>query len=97
MHRLAIGFSALLAACTPTVTDEAIEVCAPLCQCTDVPLPGEQRDCTAACTAQFEAHPLGEPCVACVVEHAAHCPTLLDDCGPVCTQATPLPAYGQPP
>jgi hypothetical protein len=94
MHRLLIGLAALLAACTPSLADEALDVCAPLCRCTDDPLPGEQRECTAACTTQFIAHPLGEACVACVVEHAARCPSLIDDCGPICTQATPAPTQG---
>jgi len=96
MYRLALGLAALLAACTQTPAEQALDVCTPLCRCTDNPLPGEQRDCTAACTEQFVAHPLGDACIACVVEHSARCPSLLDDCGPVCTQATPLPADGEP-
>jgi hypothetical protein len=108
MHRLAIGRSRWLAAwltvaltgwlagCTETVAGDALDVCTPLCRCSDAPLPGEQRDCMATCTAQFVAHPLAAPCVTCVVDHAARCPGLLDDCGPVCTQATPLGSYEQP-
>jgi hypothetical protein len=85
-HGLVIGGVAL-AACTPTLADEATEVCTPLCRCNDVPLPAEQRDCTASCIAQFEQHPPGDACVRCVVEHADRCTRLLDDCTPVCTQA----------
>lgn len=96
MHRFAPCLAALLAACTQTVADDALGVCAPLCRCTDSPLPGEQRDCTDTCTAQFIAHPFGDACVACVVDHATQCPSLLDDCTPICTQATPLGSYGQP-
>jgi hypothetical protein len=86
MVRLALGCAVLLAACTQTVAEDALDVCPPLCRCTDSPLPGEQHDCTASCTAQFVAHPLGDACVACVVGHAARCPSLLDDCGPLCTE-----------
>ena len=96
MHRLAIGLMALLAACTQTVADEAISACAPLCRCTDVPLPAEQRTCTATCTKQFEQNPPSDACVTCVVEHANRCTTLMDDCNPVCVQAGPLPGYGGP-
>lgn len=96
MHRLAIGFLALLAACTQTVADEAISVCEPLCRCADVPLPAEQRECTATCIAQFERTPLGAACAACVVEHANRCTTLITDCDPVCRQAVPLQSYEVP-
>jgi hypothetical protein len=94
MHRLVLGWMVFLAACTQTVADDALSVCAPLCRCADVPLPGEQRDCVTSCTAQFEAHPLGDACVACVAGHASRCTTLIDDCTPSCTQATPLQSYG---
>jgi hypothetical protein len=94
MHRFAFGLVALLAACTQTILDEAISVCDPLCRCIDSPLPTQRRECTASCTTQFEQDPLGEQCVACVIEHANRCTTLIDDCGPVCVQVTPLPAYG---
>jgi hypothetical protein len=90
MWRLVIGLvsgGVALAACTPTLADEASEVCYPLCRCNDVPLPAEQRDCTASCIAQFERNPPGDACVRCVVEHADRCTRLLDDCTPVCTQA----------
>lgn len=90
MWRLMIGLvigGGALAACTPTLRDEAIEVCYPLCRCTDVPLPAEQRECTASCIAQFEHNPPSEACVSCVVEHADRCTRLRDDCTPVCTQA----------
>jgi hypothetical protein len=94
MHRFVIGLMALASACTQTLADEALSVCQPLCRCSDSPLPAEQRDCRAACVILFERTPLGEACVACVVEHANRCPSLLDDCGPVCTQAVPLESYG---
>ena len=95
MHRLVIGWTALLVACTQTLADEAISVCQPLCVCTDSPLPAEQHDCTAGCTAQFEMHPLGDACVTCVVEHGNRCTTLIDECSAICTQATPLQSYGR--
>jgi len=94
MRRLAIGLLALLAACTQTPADEAISVCGPLCRCIDVPLPAEQRDCTAACVTQFERNPLDEACVDCVIAHTNRCTTLMNDCNPVCMQAGSLPAYG---
>lgn len=93
MHRIAIGLMVLLAACTQTLADEAISVCQPLCACTDVPLPAEQRECTATCTTQFERNPLDNACVACIIEHAKRCTALLDECDPVCRQAVPLQAY----
>ena len=97
MWRLVIGLvigGGALVACTPTLRDEATEVCYPLCRCNDVPLPAEQRDCTASCIAQFERNPPSEACVRCVVEHADRCTRLQDDCTPVCTLAM---AYaGQP-
>ncbi len=96
MRRLAIGFLALFAACTQTVADEAISVCEPLCRCIDVPLPAEQRTCSASCVTQFERTPLSEACVDCVIAHANRCTTLTDDCNPVCMQAVPLPAFGTP-
>jgi hypothetical protein len=96
MRRLAIGWMVLLAACTQTVADDALSVCQPLCSCTDIPLPGEQRECVADCTLQFEAHPLGDACIACVVDHASRCTGLVDDCQPICTQATPLRGYARP-
>jgi hypothetical protein len=83
---LVIGGGAL-AGCTPTLTDEATEVCYPLCRCNDVPLPAEQQDCTASCIARFAQHPSSEACVRCVVEHADRCARLSEDCTPVCTQA----------
>jgi hypothetical protein len=95
MHRFAIGWMILFAACTQTAVDDAISVCQPLCRCTET-LPGAQRDCTASCTRQFEQSPLGEACVACVVEHADRCSTLVDDCRLFCVQATPLPSFGGP-
>ena len=94
MHRFAIGWMILLAACTPTAVDDAISVCQPLCHCTESPLPALQRECAADCTVRFEQRPLGEACVTCVLEHADRCTTLVDDCSLVCTQATPLPSYG---
>ena len=95
MHRLAIGFLVLLAACTQTLADEALSVCAPLCRCIDVPLPSEQRACTAGCITQFERTPLDEGCTACLTAHTNRCTTLLDDCRSVCGQATPLQSYGE--
>jgi len=86
MWRLVIGF-VIVAACTPTLTDEATEVCYPLCRCQDVPLPAEQRACTSSCIARFEQHPPSEACVSCVVEHGDRCARLSDDCMPACTQA----------
>jgi len=94
MHRLAIGFLALLAACTQTVADEAVSVCEPLCRCAEVPLPAVQTECTTGCIAQFERTPFGAACSACVVAHANRCTTLITDCDPVCTQAVPLQSYG---
>jgi len=96
MHRLVFGLVALLAACTQTVVDEAISVCQPLCRCTDSPLPAQQDECTATCVTQFERSPLGEACVACVIEHANRCTTLDDDCRVICRQITPPQSYGGP-
>jgi len=90
MHRFAIGLMALLAACTETPADQALSVCAPLCRCAEVPLPSAQRECTATCITQFERSPLPDACVACVIEHADRCTTLIDDCTADCTQAVPL-------
>ena len=90
MSRLVIGLvigGVALGACTPTLTDEATEVCYPLCRCQDVPLPAEQRACTASCAAQFVQHPPSEACVSCVVAHADRCTRLREDCTPACTQA----------
>jgi len=92
MPRLALGLAALLAGCAQTIPDDAVSVCTPLCRCGDSPLPGEQRDCVASCTAQFEMHPLGAACVECVVGHATACAQLADDCNTACLQA--LPAGG---
>jgi hypothetical protein len=39
---------------------------------------------------RFARSPLGDACIACVVEHADRCATLLADCTPVCTQPVPL-------
>ncbi|MBC7977715.1 MAG: hypothetical protein H7138_22280 [Myxococcales bacterium] len=83
---LVIGSLALWAGCTRTLTDEAIQVCYPLCRCNDVPLPAEQEACTTGCIANFERNPLGEDCVTCVVEHANRCASLVDTCTPICTQ-----------
>jgi hypothetical protein len=95
MNRFAIGL-VFLAACTQSVADEAQSFCTPLCRCLDSPLPGQQRDCTTACIADFETNPLGDLCLQCVAQHAQHCTTLIDDCNPVCAQAqaTPLQSYG---
>jgi hypothetical protein len=90
MSRWLIGWLVVLAACTQTVADDALSTCTPLCACSDIPLPDEQHDCVASCTSQFEAHPLGDACVACVVGHATRCPSLADDCTTVCTQTTPF-------
>jgi len=95
MRRLAIGLLALLAACVQTPADEAISVCGPLCHCADVPLPAEQRTCTATCITQFERNPLDEVCIDCVIAHANRCTTLTEDCSPVCIQTVPLGAYGR--
>ena len=101
MHRLAIGWIILLGllglpgACTPTVTDDAISVCQPLCHCTDSPLPSAQRACAASCIMEFEQRPLGEACVTCVIDHADRCPSLLDDCSLACRQNMPLPSYAR--
>jgi hypothetical protein len=91
MHRWALVWLAL-AACSQTLADEALSVCRSLCHCTDTPLPGEQRECVAVCSAQFEMNPLGDACVACVVEHADRCTNLIGDCDPICTQAAALQA-----
>ena len=96
MRRLAIAVLAL-AACTQSIAEDAFSVCHPLCRCTDSPLPGEQDSCTAGCMTQFARNPLGAACVACVVEHATRCATLLDDCSPVCTQPEPLESYAEGP
>lgn len=89
MQRLALYLAIALASCAQSPADEALGVCHALCRCTDVALPGEQRDCIAVCSQQFEQHPLSDACAACAVEHADRCPILLDDCGPICTEATP--------
>jgi hypothetical protein len=89
MHRLAMGLFVVLAACAQSLGDDAFSVCHPLCRCAFV-LPGERRSCTDSCMTQFARNPLSETCIACVVEHADRCPTLIDDCVPVCTQAVPL-------
>ena len=93
MRRLAIAVLAMLAACTQSISEDAFSVCHPLCRCTDSRLPGAQHSCTARCTTQFTRNPLGDTCIACVVEHADRCATLLDDCGAVCTQPEPLESY----
>ncbi|HEX2690293.1 MAG TPA: hypothetical protein VHN14_26945 [Kofleriaceae bacterium] len=89
-----IGWMALLMACTETPADQAISVCQPLCRCIEAPLPSAQRACTATCITQFERDPLRDACIACVIEHADRCTTLLDDCTPTCMQAMPLESYG---
>jgi hypothetical protein len=91
---LVIGGIVLLAGCTPTLTDEAIEVCYPLCRCSDVPLPAAQDACTRSCITEFERNPPGTACVTCVVEHANRCENLVDDCTPSCTEA--IARVGQP-
>ena len=93
MHRFAIGLLAVLAACTETPADKAITVCEPLCRCVEA-LPAAQHECTASCITQFERDPLPQACVACVIEHADRCTTLLDDCDSPCTVFTPLQSYG---
>lgn len=95
MHRLVILCVVVLGACAQTVADDAVRVCTPLCGCADSPLPGVQRDCVAGCTDQFEATPLAESCIQCVVEHADRCATLLDDCVPRCRQPMPLASYAE--
>jgi len=97
MRRLAIVVLATLAACTQSIAEDAFSVCRPLCRCTESPLPAEQQSCTAGCMTQFARGPLGEPCIACVVEHADRCTTLLEDCNPVCTQAVPLESCAEGP
>jgi len=101
MRHLAVALLAVFAAwtpaCTQSITEDAFSVCRPLCRCTDRPLPGAQQSCTAGCATQFVQNPLGDACVACVVEHANLCDTLLEDCGPVCTQAVPLESYVEGP
>ena len=94
MHRFVIGLMLVLAACTETVTDEAVSVCQPLCRCFDTPLPSAQRECSATCVTQYEQRPLSEACVACVSAHANHCTNLIADCTSACMQATPLQSYG---
>jgi len=93
MHRLAIAWTLLLAACAQTVADDAVRACEPLCQCAAPPLPGVQRDCTTTCIMQFERSPLPESCTACLVDHSDRCTTLIEDCEQVCFQATPLASY----
>jgi len=95
MRRLAIAVLAVVAACAQSVAEDALIVCRPLCRCIDSPLPGEQQSCTADCMTQFTRGPLGDACIACVVEHADRCGTLLDDCSPVCTQPVPLESYAE--
>ena len=85
MGRFAIGLVILLAACTETVIDEALSVCAPLCRC-DSPLPGEQRECTNVCVTQFANNPPPPACSACLVAHATRCSTVLDDCLQPCRE-----------
>jgi hypothetical protein len=96
MRHLAIAVLAL-AACTQSIAEDAFSVCRPLCRCTESPLPGEQDSCTAGCMMQFARNPLGDACIACVVEHATRCTTLLEDCTPVCTQPEPLESYAEGP
>lgn len=93
MLRFAIGLVVVLAACTQTVADQAVTFCHPLCRCIDIPLPGEQRECVDGCIQLFERDPLASSCVDCVLEHADRCPTLLDDCNPICSQNSPLESY----
>lgn len=95
MRRLAIAVLTLLAACTQSIAEDAFIVCHPLCRCTESPLPGGQQSCTADCAIRFARSPLGDSCIACVVEHADRCATLLDDCTPVCTQPEPLASYAE--
>ena len=95
MRRLAIAVLALLAACAQSISEDAFCVCHELCRCTDSPLPGAQQSCTAGCMTQFARNPLGDTCIACVVEHVDRCATLLEDCGPVCTQPVPLESYAE--
>ena len=90
VRSLSLAWIAAVAACATTVADDAISVCQPLCRCGDIPQPGEQRDCVDTCVAQFEAHPLGEACVVCVVGHGQSCAALTDACADVCLQAAPL-------
>jgi hypothetical protein len=90
MRRLAIAVLAMLAACTQSLSEDGFSVCHPLCRCTGSPLPGAQQSCTEDCMTRFARSPLGDACIACVVEHADRCATLLDDCSPVCTQPVPL-------
>jgi hypothetical protein len=92
MRCLAIGLFAALSACTQSIGEDALSVCHPLCRCAFV-LPGEQRSCIDSCMTEFVRDPLSELCVTCVVAHADRCPTLIDDCVPVCTQAVPLDSY----
>lgn len=93
MNRLAVGL-VFVVACAQSVVDDAQSFCTQFCRCLDSPLPGQQRECNAACVADFESDPLGDLCIQCVAGHAQHCATLLDDCSPVCAQATPLQSYG---
>jgi hypothetical protein len=89
MRRLVLAWIAALIGCTPTLADDALSYCRPLCDCLGAPLPAAQRECTAECRRMFEADPLSTACVACVVEHTDRCATLLDDCVPVCSQPVP--------
>ena len=96
MYRIAIGL-VFVAACTQSLADDAQRFCAPFCHCSAGQLPDQQRACTSQCAAEFQSDPLGELCVACVVEtakHADRCPTLVDDCTPFCTEAQSLQSYG---
>jgi hypothetical protein len=94
MYGFAIGFLVLFAACTQTAAEEALSVCQPLCRCAEVPLPAAQRACLDDCVTEVEQNPLGDECVACVIEHADRCLTLVDDCSPVCIQSVSLSSDG---
>src|SRR5262245_37644988 len=95
MRRLAIAVLVVLGACTQSLSERGFSVCHPLCRCTDSRLPGVQQGCTEDCVIRFARNPLGDACIACVVEHADRCATLLDDCSPVCTQPVPLESYAE--
>ena len=84
---------ACLAACAPSPEDQALDLCQPLCRCNDVPLPSEQAACNASCERRFAMHPSSDACIDCVVEHTDRCPTLAQDCTPLCTQ--PMTARAQ--
>lgn len=89
MQRLAIIAVLIIAACAQNASDDAQSICAPLCECAEVPLPAQQDSCNVSCVAQFRIAPPSPACATCITDNIDRCVAMREDCAAVCVQSAP--------